>query len=57
MGKDSKQYRLDFLDHPSIQTILTKVPQNDPDQKFSFKLVEEKYVHKNVTNFNVKKAT
>ena len=57
IGKSSDQYKDDFSDHPSITKILENTPQCESDQKFTFKPVGEKYVHKIISNFNVKKAT
>ena len=57
IGKSSDQYKDDFSDHPSIAKILENTPQCESDQKFTFKPVGEKYVHKIISNFNVKKAT
>ena len=57
MGKSSDHYKEDFSDHPSITKILENNHQCEPDQKFTFKPVGEKYVHKIISNFNVKKAT
>ena len=57
IGKSSDHYKDDFSDHPSITKILENTPQCESDQKFTFKPVGEKYIHKIISNFNVKKAT
>ena len=36
IGKESNQYRDDFLNHPSIVKILENMPQNDSKQEFAF---------------------
>ena len=55
--KSSNHYKKDFSVHPSIPKILENTPQCESNQEFTFKPVGEKYVHKIISNFNVKKAT
>ena len=58
IGKSSDDYKEDFFsNHPCIPNILENTPQWESDQKFTLKPVGEKYVHKLISNFNVKKAT
>ena len=57
IGKPSDHCKEDFYDHPSITKILKNTPQCVPDQTFTFKPVGEKYVHKIISNFSVKRAT
>ena len=57
IDKEPDQYKEDFSDHPSMAKIEENVPQSVPIQTFSFKPIEEKYVHKIISNLNVKKAT
>lgn len=57
IGKESDQYKDDFSDHPSIEKILENTYESTSEKNFSFKPVEEKYVHKIITKLDVKKAT
>ena len=57
IGKEADQYRDDFSDHPSIEIFLENTQQSTSEETFSFKPVEEKYVHKIISNLNAKKAT
>ena len=57
IGKEADQYRDDFSDHPSIEKNSENTQQSTSEETFSFKPVEEKYVHKIISNLNAKKAT
>ena len=57
IGYSSNHYKDDFSYHPSITKILENTPQCKSDQKFTFKPVGEKNVHKIISNFTVKKVT
>ena len=57
IGKNSPQYNQDFSDHPSIEKIMENNPSKDPKDQFSFKPTTETYVHKVISNFNIKKST
>ena len=57
IGNNSPQYNQDFSDHPSIEKIMENNPSKDPKDQFSFKPTTETYVHKVISNFNIKKST
>ena len=57
IGKSSDHYKKDFSVHASITNILENTPQCESDREFTFRPVGEKYVHKIMSKFNVKKAT
>ena len=57
IGNNSPQYNQDFSDHPSIEKIMENNSSKDPKDQFSFKPTTETYVHKVISNFNIKKST
>ena len=57
IGKKADQYRDDFSDHPCIEIFLENTQQSNSEETFSFNPVEEKYVHKIISNLKAKKAT
>ena len=57
IGNDTSQYNQDFSNHPSIEKILENNPLGNPEDQFSFKPTTETYVHKVISNLNIKKST
>ena len=57
IGNDTFQYNQDFSNHPSIEKIMENNPLENPDDPFSFKPTTETYVHKVISNLNIKKST
>ena len=55
-GSENDKYKEDFSDHPSILKILENTTKSESEM-FSFEPVKENYVHKIVSNLNVRKAT
>ena len=57
IGNDTSQYDQDFSNYPSIEKILENNPLKNPEDQFSFKPTTETYVHKVISNLNIRKST
>ena len=57
IGNDTSQINQDFSNHPSIEKILENNPLENPEDQFSFEPTTETYVHKVISNLNIKKST